>query len=103
VFLPVAVVVNHACGIVVLASLGPSGWTDWLELAVGAACCLCAGWAAAAAWSRTYWLDGLERRAVAWRRIVEAFLGWAEGTPMPPDALSRLRARLLEVLSKPKE
>ena len=103
VLLPAGMVTNLALGLLVLIGLGPTRWTEWLEVFTGAVCCLVAGWLAAAAWSRSYWSHGLARRAETWRSISEAFLGWVEEAQLPPEALAGLKAKLDKALLKTKE
>ena len=100
-FLPLGVVANLALGIVILMGLGPKSWSEWLEISVGAFCCLIAGWLAAAAWSRSYWSRSQARQVAIWRQIADAFFDWLEDAPLPVDALSRLKTSLDQVVPKP--
>jgi hypothetical protein len=97
-FLPLAVLVNLVLGIFILAGLHPEAWTGWLEVGTGAFCCLVAGWLAAAAWSKLYWNNAMARQVAVWRRIADAFFGWLEEAPLPPEALSRLKTSLDEAV-----
>ena len=100
VFLPLAVFVNLALGVVILLRLSPAGWTQWLEVGTGVFCCVVAGWLAAAAWSKFYWNNAMARQVAVWRRIADAFFGWLEEAPVPADALTRLKTSLDEVVPK---
>jgi uncharacterized membrane protein len=98
VFLPIAVAVNFALGIVILRGLEPQGWLGWLEVATGAFCCLVAGWLAAAAWSKSYWGGAMARQVATWRQIADAIFAWIEEAPLPAEALQRLKRSLDEVV-----
>lgn len=95
--LPLGVVANLGLGVVVLIGLRPDGWSGWLEIAAGAFCCLVAGWLAAAAWSKSYWHKSMARQVAVWRQISDAFFGWLEEAPLPPDSLRGLQASLNNV------
>ena len=97
VFLPLAVVVNLGLGLVILGYLRPDGWLGLLEVATGAFCCVVAGWLAAAAWSKSYWVSAMTRQVNAWRQIADAIFVWLEEAPLPADALQRLNRSLEEV------
>jgi hypothetical protein len=98
VFLPIAVVINLGLGLVILSSLRPYSWMDWLEIATGAFCCLVAGWLAASAWSKSYWGNAMANQVFVWRRIADAFFSWVEEAPLPAEALHRLQRALDEVV-----
>lgn len=98
VFLPIAVALNLALGLVILGELQPNGWLGWLEVGTGAFCCLVAGWLAASAWSKSYWGAAMARQITAWRQIADAIFGWLEEAPLPADALLRLNRSLDEVM-----
>ena len=100
-FLPLGVLANLGLGVMILAGLRPVGWTDWLEIATGAFCCLVAGWLAAAAWSKSYWNHAMARQVAVWRRIADAFFGWLEEAPLPAEALTRLKRSLDEAVPNP--
>jgi hypothetical protein len=95
-FLPLGVLVNLALGLIILTRLNPATWSDWLQVAVGALCCLIAGWLAASAWSQFYWNRSMVRQVATWRRIADAFFEWLETTPVPPESLRSLKASLEE-------
>jgi hypothetical protein len=95
-FLPLGVLVNLALGLVILARLNPATWSDWLQVAVGALCCLIAGWLGASAWSQFYWNRSMVRQVATWRRIADAFFDWLEATPVPAESLRSLQASLEE-------
>ena len=98
VFLPLGVLANIGIGVLILTRLRPDGWVGWLEIGTGAFCCVIAGWLAAAAWSKSYWNNNMARQVAVWHRIADAFFGWLEEAPVPPDALKRLKSSLDEVV-----
>ena len=97
-FLPVAVTANLVLGLIILSGLRPYFWTEWLEIATGAFCCLVAGGLAAAAWSKFYWGKAMAHQVLVWRRIADAFFDWLEDAPLPAEALHRLQRSLDEVV-----
>ncbi len=101
VFLPLGVLANLGLGVVILAGLHPYAWPGWLEVGTGAFCCVVAGWLAAAAWSKSYWNNAMARQVVVWRRIADAFFGWLEEAPLPPEALTSLKTSLDEAVPNP--
>ncbi len=98
VFLPLGVVANFGLGLVILAGLNPSRWSDWLQVATGALCCAIAGWLAAAAWSKFYWHRSMARQVAVWRRIADAFFVWVEEAPVPAESLKSLKSNLEEAV-----
>ena len=98
IFLPVAVIANLVLGLIILSGLRPYFWTEWLEIATGAFCCLVAGGLAAAAWSKFYWGKAMAHQVFVWRRIADAFFVWLEDAPLPAEALHRLQTYLDEVV-----
>jgi hypothetical protein len=105
-FLPLGVVANIALGVVIMSGLDPypiDGF-KWLQLGIGALCCVIGGWLAAAAWSKSYWHRNMARQVAIWRRIADAFFVWLEDAPVPPEALRGLKSSLDEVVpsSKPR-
>jgi len=98
VFLPLGVLANIGIGVLILTRPRPDGWVGWLEIGTGAFCCVIAGWLAAAAWSKSYWNNNMARQVAVWHRIADAFFGWLEEAPVPPDALKRLKSSLDEVV-----
>ncbi|HEY2597142.1 MAG TPA: hypothetical protein VGJ79_01540 [Candidatus Dormibacteraeota bacterium] len=97
-FLPVAVTANLVLGLIILSGLRPYFWTEWLEVATGAFCCIVAGGLAAAAWSKFYWGRAMAHQILVWRRIADAFFFWLEDAPLPAEALHRLQTSLDEAV-----
>lgn len=97
VFLPLAVAVNLALGVVILTELRPSGWLGDLELGSGGFCCAIAGWLGAAAWASSYWGRAMALQISAWRMMADAIFAWVEDTPLPSEALQRLKLSLDDV------
>lgn len=93
-FFPLGVGANLGLGLLILASLNPTGWPGWLEVATGALCCLIAGWLAAALWSHSYWQRMMVKQVGTWQGIVDTFFKWVEDAPVPADAVRRLRSTL---------
>jgi hypothetical protein len=102
VFVPVAIAVNLALGLLVLSVLRPTGWLGWLEVGTGAFCCVVAGWLAASAWSKVYWGATMARQINVWRHIADAIFIWLEEAPLPADALQPLKKSLDEAIRQPK-
>lgn len=98
IFLPLGVVANLGLGLVILTGLQPQSWAGWLQVGTGAFCCLVAGWLAAAAWSKSYWHRSMTRQVATWRQISDAFFGWLEEAPLPPESLKGLKASLDNVV-----
>jgi len=46
-FLPLGVLATLLLGLVILTDLKLASWSDWLQVATGALCCVIAGWLAA--------------------------------------------------------
>lgn len=101
VFLPFGIVVNLALGVIILTGFRPESWSEWLQIATGAFCCMIAGWLLAAAWSRTYWSHSMARQVAVWRRIADIFFAWLEEAPLPADSLRTLKSSLDEVVTEP--
>jgi hypothetical protein len=101
--LPLGILANVVLGVLVLAGLGPAGWTDWLQVGTGAFCCVVAGWLSAALWSKVYWNRSMARQVALWRQIADAFFSWVEDAPLPADAIHRLQSSLDKVVPAPKE
>ncbi|HSS62322.1 MAG TPA: hypothetical protein VLK30_12790, partial [Candidatus Limnocylindrales bacterium] len=97
-FLPIGVLANLALGVVILAGRNPATWSDWLEIATGALCCVIAGWLAAAAWSKFYWYRSMSRQVQTWGRIADAFFAWVEEAPLPAESLHSLKSSLEEAV-----
>jgi hypothetical protein len=97
-FLPLGVLANLGLGVLLIAGLRPEGWAGWLEVITGAFCCVVAGWLAAAAWSKSYWNRSMARQVATWRQISDAFFGWLEEAPLPPESLQGLKASLENVV-----
>jgi hypothetical protein len=97
-FLPIAVTANLVLGLIILSGLRPYFWTEWLEIATGAFCCIVAGGLAAAAWSKFYWGRAMAHQVLVWRRIADTFFTWLEEAPLPAEALHRLQRSLDEVV-----
>lgn len=97
-FLPLGVLANLCLGVLILTGLNPHAWSDWLQIATGALCCLIAGWLAAAAWSKFYWYRSMGRQVATWRRIADAFFAWVEEAPVPPESLRSLKSSLEEAV-----
>jgi TRAP-type C4-dicarboxylate transport system permease small subunit len=97
-FLPLGVLANLALGVVMLMGLNPASWSDWLQIATGALCCVIAGWLAAAAWSKFYWNRNMRRQVATWRRIADAFFAWVEEAPLPAESLHSLKSSLEEAV-----
>jgi TRAP-type C4-dicarboxylate transport system permease small subunit len=97
-FLPVGVLANLALGVVILTGLRPAVWSDWLQIATGALCCVIAGWLAAAAWSKFYWYRSITRQVATWSRIADAFFEWVEQAPVPAESLRSLKSSLEEAV-----
>ena len=97
-FLPVGVLANLAIGLLLLTGFGPASWSDWLQVASGALCCVIAGWLAAAAWSNFYWNRNFSRQVAKWRRIADAFFEWVEEAPVPAESLRNLKSQLEEAV-----
>src|SRR5665213_2406494 len=72
-FLPIAVTANLVLGLIILSGLRPYFWTEWLEIATGAFCCLVAGGLAAAAWSKFYWGRSIAHQILLCRLILATF------------------------------
>lgn len=98
VVLPLGALANLGLGVLLVSNLHPVGWPGWLQLAIGAFCCVIAGWLGSAAWARTYWNDALVKQVTIWRRISDAIFGWLEDAPVPPEALTGLMRSLDEVV-----
>jgi hypothetical protein len=96
--LPVFTLVNLGLGVFMLVSVGPTGWTGWMELATGGFCCAIAGCLAGAGWSKNYWSSAMERQISAWRRMADAMFRWIEETPVPVDSLKTLQRSLDETI-----
>jgi hypothetical protein len=92
------VVVNLVLGLVVLAGLRPEGWSGWLQVVVGAFCCVVSGWLAAASFSNSYWSRSMTRQVTLWRQIADTFFGWLEDASLPVEDLRRLKTSLDEVV-----
>jgi TRAP-type C4-dicarboxylate transport system permease small subunit len=98
IFLPVAVAVNLALGIIVLSDLNPQDWRKVLVIGTGAFCCFVAGSLASAAWTKSYWGNTMARQIATWRRIADTIFAWLEDAPLPAEALNRLKRSLDEVV-----
>ncbi|HKW60283.1 MAG TPA: hypothetical protein VJR46_11090 [Candidatus Dormibacteraeota bacterium] len=98
VWLPLGIFANLGLGVFVLADLGPTSWTDWLQVGTGAFCCMVAGWLTAALWSKVYWNRSMARQVAVWRRIADAFFTWVEDAPLPAEAVHRLKVSLDQVV-----
>ena len=101
VFLPLGIVANLCLGLVILTGLKPESWSEWLQIATGAFCCVVAGWLTAAAWSRSYWIHSMARQVAVWRGIADIFFTWLEDAPLPADSLRALQSSLDEVVADP--
>src|SRR3984893_17853071 len=98
VFLPLGVLANLILGLVLLIDLPPATWSGWLQIAIGAFCCVVAGWLAAAAWSKSYWNRAMTRQVTVWHQIADTFFDWLEDAPLPPEALHGLKTSLDKVV-----
>lgn len=96
-FLPVGASANLALGLLVLKDLETDGELRWLQLGIGALCCMIAGWLACATWSKSYWSRSMQRQVATWRAIADAFFGWLEEAPLPAEALQNLKTSLEKV------
>jgi len=94
--LPVLALVNLVLAVIVVSSLNPSGWMEWLAVATAGFCCTVAGWLAASIWSKSYWARVIARQVTTWRRMADTILGWIEELPVSDEALDRLRRSLDE-------
>ena len=105
IFLPLGVVANVALGVVIISGLDPQDWTNfkWLQVGVGALCCVIGGWLAAAAWSKSYWTRNMARQVAVWRGIADAFFVWLEDAPVPAESLHGLKTSLDEVVPNSKQ
>jgi hypothetical protein len=101
VFLPLGVLANLALGLLLLMGLQPATWAAWLQIAIGAFCCVVAGWLAAVAWSKSYWNRAMRRQVAVWGHIADAFFAWLEDAPLPAEALGRLKSSLDEAVQRP--
>ena len=101
-FVPLGILANLALGVLLLIGLGPASWSDWLQIVIGALCCVIAGWLAASAWSKYFWNRSMAKQVATWRRIADAFFSWIEHIPVPAEALNDLKSSLEEVVPSPK-
>src|SRR2546430_10855606 len=92
--LPLLILINLSLGLVVLSRLNPVGWLGWMELVVGAFCCLVTGVLAAAGWSRSYWGAAMNRQVMRWRRMADVIFRWLQDVPVSPGAMKRLPGSL---------
>jgi hypothetical protein len=101
-FLPIGVLANLALGLLLLIGLNPASWMSWLQIAIGALCCVIAGWIAAVAWSKFFWNRSMAKQVATWRRIADAFFSWIEHAPVPAEALDDLKSSLEAAVPGPK-
>lgn len=99
-FLPLGVLANLALGVVILTDLKLATWSDWLQVATGALCCVIAGWLAAVSFSKFFWYRSMARQIAVWRRIADAFFAWVEEAPVPAEALHSLKSSLEEAVPR---
>lgn len=97
-FLPLGVLANLVLGLLILTDLKLATWSDWLQVATGALCCVIAGWLAAVSFSKLFWYRRMAHQIATWRRIADAFFAWVEDVPVPAEALHRLRSSLEEAV-----